>query len=331
MKLHQEIDAYLALVTGTSNAITPAPAGMLAGLPVHLVHAYDFCETVLFGRSLIVAVSTQKPRPSLAQLEKDRRILVARLNRDVALAFEDLQSYERRDLVKRQIPFIVPGRQLFLPTLLVDLRESFSRVAQSAPVFLSWVSQAILLKHLLDNQISGRALAGIAALLGYSPMAVTRAVEELVAAELCITHSQGRIKTIQFPPDPAALWTGALGRMRSPVRKKCFLRQPDSSLSSAFESGLTALSAKTTLVDNGTRTVALPHRNIGKMLSAGAVEICLYEEDAALVVEGWGYGPEKLSSGPAVDDLSLYLSLRDEPDDRVQTAAASLLERRKWL
>ncbi|MEI8121955.1 MAG: hypothetical protein WCI20_07870 [bacterium] len=42
------------------------------------------------------------------------------------------------------------------------------------------------------------------------------------------------------------------------------------------------------------------------------------------------YRPEILSDGPTVDRLSLYLSLREEHDERVQSALKELLESVRW-
>jgi len=49
-----------------------------------------------------------------------------------------------------------------------------------------------------------------------------------------------------------------------------------------------------------------------------------------LELETWSYDPRQLSAGPAVDRLSLYLSLEDRRDERVEQAADMLLEDMKW-
>ena len=66
------------------------------------------------------------------------------------------------------------------------------------------------------------------------------------------------------------------------------------------------------------------------MLSGSGLKTCAYEDDATIVLEGWSYRPERLSAGPMVDELSLYLSLKEDPDERVQIALTSLMERRAW-
>lgn len=57
----------------------------------------------------------------------------------------------------------------------------------------------------------------------------------------------------------------------------------------------------------------------------------VYPRDPAGVeVETWAYDPGALTRGDVVDKLSLYLSLRDHPDERVGIAAAELLETFEW-
>ena len=57
---------------------------------------------------------------------------------------------------------------------------------------------------------------------------------------------------------------------------------------------------------------------------------CCGSEDARARVECWTYDPHLLSDGPAVDPLSLYLSLRGTHDERVEKALAGLLEDMPW-
>ncbi len=38
-----------------------------------------------------------------------------------------LRSFERRALIEQQVAFVVPGKQLYIPELAVDLREHFKQ------------------------------------------------------------------------------------------------------------------------------------------------------------------------------------------------------------
>lgn len=53
-------------------------------------------------------------------------------------------------------------------------------------------------------------------------------------------------------------------------------------------------------------------------------------DDNRTEVETWTYDPAILSRGNLVDPLSLYLSVRDSSDERMQQAARSVLEQPSW-
>ena len=47
-------------------------------------------------------------------------------------------------------------------------------------------------------------------------------------------------------------------------------------------------------------------------------------------VEIWSYNPALLANGDTVDRLSLYLSLKDNPDERVQMECDTLIREIVW-
>ncbi|HLV30827.1 MAG TPA: hypothetical protein VKY57_04590 [Chitinispirillaceae bacterium] len=52
--------------------------------------------------------------------------------------------------------------------------------------------------------------------------------------------------------------------------------------------------------------------------------------EAQAQLEIWYYNPEIFGKKNVVDDLSLFLSLREDTDERVQIALSELLEKFKW-
>lgn len=53
-------------------------------------------------------------------------------------------------------------------------------------------------------------------------------------------------------------------------------------------------------------------------------------DDERVEVQTWTYDPRILAKNGVVDRLSLYLSVRGSPDERVQQAAQELLETFEW-
>ena len=62
----------------------------------------------------------------------------------------------------------------------------------------------------------------------------------------------------------------------------------------------------------------------------GVYEKPRYEDEARSLLQVWLYDP-KICGDEYVDRFSLYLSLREDDDPRVMSAAEELLEEVKWL
>ena len=310
---------YLAAVTGSLPEARPLPHSALASLPAGLAQSYALDELQLFGRTVLLASPKDETQAGLAGLARDREQLAAALGRPVVLVLPWLRADQRQRLLQRQVPFMVPGRQMFLPMLLVDLREAFPAPRRPPAAYMSWVAQVLVLRQLLRDDVAGRPLARVAALLRYTPMAITLAAAELVRLKLCRLVATGRTKTLEFAPE--GLWPQALPYLRSPVKNRLLLERLDApGEPPPLCAGREALAAYLgqELDAAVPESLALPQRELGRLLAAGQCRACSLEEDARVIVEGWAYRPAVLTPEWAVDPLSLYLSLRDDPDAHVQ-------------
>ena len=316
---------YIKAVTGAPAKLGPLQPATLSGLPVYLTRRFDIRELHVFGRALVIAL-TAEDQFDLSQLAKQRETLADKLGRDIVLVLPRIRSHERNRLILKQIPFIVPGRQMYLPMMLVDLREAFSAPAHVKTDAISWVAQVLLLRHFQFSDIEEQPLSQVALTLGYSAMSISQALDELVALKLCRRKRLGRTKLIQVEHTSQNLWARVEPLMRSPVKKSYFIQHVDGALKRPLQAGITALAEKTDLVGNMIPTLAMSIAEFRKASTAGLLSHCLLEEDAEMTVQAWAYAPRLLSSGPMVDGLSLYLSLRDDPDERIQMALDKLVE-----
>lgn len=320
------LTTYIKTVTGAPAKLGPVRPATLSSLPVYLTRRFDIRELHVFGRALVIALVTAEDQFDLSQLAKQRETLADKLGRDVVLVLPRIRSHERNRLILKQIPFIVPGRQMYLPMMLVDLRETFSAPARAKSDAISWVAQLILLRHLQFSDIEKQPLSQIALSLGYSAMSISQALDELVALKLCRRKRLGRTKFIQVEHTPQNLWAAIGPLMRSPVKKFYFIQHIDRAVKRPLQAGMTALAEKTDLVGDRIPTLAISVAEFRKASTAGLLKRCMLEEDAEMTVQAWAYAPRLLSSGPMVDELSLYLSLRDDPDERIQMGLDKLVK-----
>ena len=243
----------------------------------------------------------------------------------MALVIPQVVSYARNRMVRAGTPFIVPGSQLFLPFQMMDLREHFAAKGPEPGKGLTPAAQCILLYHLQQKPLNGLPLKDIARICGYSAMMVTKVKDEWESNGLCQPAKKGRSVVVEFAANGRPLWDLAERLFSSPVRNTHWVNwgQPGRT---ALESGFTALSRATLAADDAVPTWALSRDDFQDLETNGGLHRVEGPEDAHARIEEWNYDPALLSAGPAVDPLSLVLSLRHQTDDRVQQQLGNLLE-----
>lgn len=330
MNLEAEYRRYIEEATGTAPLIEGVQGEILGTLPLYLRSYYRLAKTQLFGRRSLLAI--QNPDTDTAtptEYARHHNTLRASLDSEVVLVLHQISSYGRQQLVRLGIPFVVPHRQAFLPPMMVDLHERFPRTTSQSVSRLAAAAQVVLLRHLLGKHVEGVSLRELASELGYSAMTLSTVRIELESLGLCKSIQKGRSTHIEFPAPMRELWERAESHLRSPVKASHwvrFIRKDERNL----RAGLTALAASSLISDNELPTCAMKSPDYRAQLARGDIVRCHGPEDAQASVECWAYDPHLLSDGPAVDRLSLYLSLRGTHDERIEKALTALLEDLPW-
>lgn len=65
---------------------------------------------------------------------------------------ESISAYNRKRLIENKISFIVPGNQMYLPFLGIDLREYIKKLRSPESKIMSPSSQVVLLYSLLQQK-----------------------------------------------------------------------------------------------------------------------------------------------------------------------------------
>jgi DNA-binding MarR family transcriptional regulator len=325
--LQQRLATYVADLVSEPPALAKEKA---AGLPLFLRERFQLCSGALWGRRVLFALEEDiSPPGAPGNYEKLSTTLRSHLREPVVLVLGRLPSYARNRLVRRGVPFVVPGSQFFLPTALVDLRERFLPIKPSKGKRLTPTAQCLVLYHLQQASLENLPLKEIAEQIDCSPIMVTKVKDELEAAELAIPSRQGRSVTLDFARRGRDLWELAQPYLSSPVRKTHWLRG-NTPRPPALAAGLTALSELTSISDDRWPTFALSTEAFQSGLEEGRFHRCDDPEEASLRIEAWSYNPLLLASGNRVDALSLQLSLRESHDERVQQQLAKLIQHVTW-
>lgn len=325
MPIQSALIEYLAAVTGDRPWTEPVTEQLVSTLPLYLRQRYDFFRTDLFGRRCVLAIE-KPPTGELSPTEYGNELsqLKHRLHEDVILSMK-LPSYVRNRLVRQHIPFIVPGTQMFLPMLMIDLREQFPKLNDRTRLTLSAVSQLMVIYQILKESLDETPLGQIATRLGYSAMAMSKAQDELQTTGLCDVVRMGRTVCLHFASRGRALWEQAEPLLTTPVRRKQWIRwgQPRAR---AVRAGTTALSSASMLTDDRLPTYAMRDKDLANALAKGEIIGCGGAEEAEARMESWKYDPWVLAENDVADRCSLYLSLRQSTDERIQKEIRTLIE-----
>jgi hypothetical protein len=276
-----------------------------------------------------------EPFENAAKIRKHIDVLKKTVDYPILYATGALQSFERKRLIESAIQFVVPGNQLFAPQLGLDLRE-FYRSRQIEKEALSPASQAVLIATLNRGWEENQTFRGtdLADADLYSKMTISRAMKELYSFGLIEPASSGKSSRWRFVADPKAIWEKSLPILQSPVKRVVYADWHPSVQRAA---GLSALSRASLLGEPSIPVIAFTKESWdSEVARSGRAEIDPID-DPVVEVEIWSYSPDHVSGRPriplppeSVDPLSLYLSLRDNVDDRVQLSLDEMMEKIEW-
>lgn len=297
-------------------------------VPFFLQDRYALYEVRMMGTACVLMVDAGEEEQSPATIHKH----MANLQRHTDGAFiyvrDRMTAYNRKRLIAQKVPFVVPGNQMYLPMLGIDLREHFRKLRSEPPRF-SPAAQAVFLYGLLSERTDAVTPSTMAGHLGYTAMTMSRAFDELESANLGDFTTRGRERCVVFAGQKRELWSKAQSLLRSPVKRRSCVRlfgEP----SPGVRAGLTALAHYTMLAEPPKPTFAMAAEEWKALTQRDNLTLVPSHEPEACEIEIWSYSPSLFAQNGSADRLSVYLSLRESKDERVDAALAEMLEGLRW-
>lgn len=328
---------YINEILCTNVSETPISKEFLGSLPMYITQTYRLYDIVLFDKSIVVMELINEDDFSISQTDKHSQLIRNSMDKTVVLVLENLQSYNRKRLIEKGINFIVPGKQLFLPELLINLSENYSP-KKSKSKSLKPSSQFLFLYHIIHTysnwKIEKHSFKEIAKKLNYTPMAITNAVEELKQKDL-IEVNGDKEKYIKFNFERSELWHLAQEQkiLASPVLKTVFVDELPHNVF-MLKANVSALSEYSSLNPNRQNYYAI-EKNAFYYLQKNNGLVNANDREGQYALEIWKYDPlplvEELHNEQAVvDPLSLYLSLQESQDERIEMGLEQIIEKMIW-
>ena len=288
---------------------------------------YRVCVGRIAGRRCVFLV-TKDHSATPSDIAKHLGLVRATVDAIVVFVAPALSPHNRARLIRYRVPFVVPGNQLYIPDLAIDLREHFRARKQRRVGSLSPAAQAILFHRLLRLGEAATTPSLLAKPLHYSAMSIGRAFDELADTGLAQTERHGKERHLRFKAEGRPLFDAARDLLRSPVRAEKSI-SPVRGFGALKRAGESALAELTDLSPPPLDTFAVAASDWKETaVTCGLLETD--RDDADGIVETWAYDPAGLSRAHIVDRLSLYVQFRDHRDERVSMAAERLLEDLGW-
>ncbi len=320
------ITAESYLKENVDDQVTIKPWHKEDTLPVFLRSNYNFYEMTILKTTCILMEITDEI-PGINMLQKHIKRIETLTKREIVLLYKEISRYRRKSLIENRISFVVEDGQMYLPFLGLNLKKAPEQVKREVKHFTTSAQLAYL--YFLYHKSKVVNMTEFAEMMGLTKMTASRALNDLYHAGLItyeIGGKTGRSKEYKRIADPDYFLKGRI-YIKSPVKKIVYVKTEPTGVLTA---GLEALAALSMINAPGH-----PVRAIGKdRLKKQEVEIIENKDlihDAHLIeLQIWDYDPTQFSNKSHVDLMSLYASLKDENDERIEQALEKVLGGEIW-
>ena len=286
-------------------------------MPNFIVDRYKL-QRVLLDDKPAVFVTPKGELDSINSVKK--HIDKIRQTEDVPaiLVLDKVTSRQKEYLLRDHIPFIVEGKQIYLPFMAIYLQERND--SEKPDVSLILPSAQMLLLHFIYNGCVAMPATDAANVLGLIPTSISRASKQLTEMVLITAEKIGVQKVISSGNSPEQLFDLALKHLCTPVKRTIYV--PKKAVGKhLLLSGVSALSEYSMLNPLVLKTYAAGSITEWEKIASSSLQNA--EEQCA--IEHWRYDPRKLSNGNCVDRLSLALTLMEDHDERIEEALGYML------
>lgn len=291
--------------------------GKFEHLPNFIVTRYRLQRVSMNGQGVIFLY----PKTELEQVEVLKK-QIARIQKNenlpVVLVLNELSFRQKEYLIREKIPFIVEGRQIYLPFMALYLQERCN--AEKKPWEEILPSAQMLLLHFIYGGAQELSTSQAAKDLELTPTSISRASRQLEEMGLLHIRKAGVQRILYSEDSPKMLFQKTGDTLLNPVKRTVYIPK-ELVGTDLLESGYSALAEYSMLNAPNVRCYAAERISQWKDVMTNSLQ----NSQVQVAVEMWRYNPRKLSMRNAVDELSLALALREDADERVEEAVEEML------
>ena len=286
-------------------------------MPNFISARYRIQKVILGGRQTVFVY----PKIELDPVNAVKKHLdrIERTEKVPVVLVPDHLSYRQKEyLLRDRIPFIVEGKQIYLPVMAVYLQERGDGERKELAFMLP--SAQLLLLYYIYHGCGELMTSDASHKLAFTATSISRASRQLAEMGLIQTKKRGVQKLIISDKTPEELFTTARSIMCNPVKKTIYVPKAIINIR-LLMSGYSALSEYTMMNAPLVKCFAADSVSAWEGMASESLENSTDQYEVQL----WRYDPRKLSADICIDRLSLALSLSDDRDERVEAAVDEML------
>lgn len=302
---------------------------VVVNLPIAFEYRYDYREMTILNENKRFVLVKEKRTGSIESFINQADKIGEIVGQKIILVFTEIPEKTRTLLLKARISFIDYKGNLFIPDLGMSLKR-IQNIEQGLKDKLSPSEQAILISILLRT---GREFTPneISEVTGVSVPTVYRALKKFSSFKWL----ESEYGSYSFLLSKNDVFEKANSFFINPKKRSIYLRREDINQLNDLDrtntrlkfAGLSALSRMSNLADTeevyatslkgfkgSIKDSILSNKEVFEVNIGNRVEL-----------ELWSYSPFSLSDNRVVDPISLYFSLKDSDDPRVEMELDKLL------
>lgn len=306
--------------------ITVEPWLNESNFPIFLRNSYNFYEMKVIGNRCIL-IEALDEMPNIDKIQKHIKQIENLTNCQLVLYYKDITRYRRKSLIENRIPFVIEDGQMYLPFLGLDLKKVQEHFEKEVKAFTTSTQIAYL--HFLYYKEDIVNMTEFAEKMGFTKMTASRALNDLYRANLItyeIGGKTGRSKEYKRIPDPDYFLKGQ-EYLKTPVRKIMYVK---SRPLDALHAGFDALARLSMISPPGHPVMAVDRNKLNKEQIEIVRNKDIIKDSKFVELQLWDYDPKLFSNKNHVDLMSLYASLKEETDERVEQALDEVLRGEPW-
>lgn len=319
-----KVEAYLK--ENIDNQIIIKAWGDERKIPIFLKSLYKFHEMKILG-NLYVLIEVIDQAPGIDTIKKHINRIEKITNHQIVLYYKKITRYRRKSLIENNIPFIIEDGQIFLPFLGMNLKKMEDSVEKKMRKFTPSAQIAYL--YFFYNKETVLNATDFSKIFGWTLMTASRALNDLYHAKLLtyeIRGKTGRSKEYTRVLDPDYFKMGS-ELLNSPVKRVVYVKKPPEK---SYVAGLEALANLSMLNPPNYKVRAIYEGYLESEDLETIKNEDIINDERLVELQIWGYDPKLFTKKDIVDRVSLYASLKEENDERIEQALEEALGGGTW-